>query len=597
MKLLEYPFDAERILREKKKLRRELLSSDGPFLDIKIAILGGFTTNDVRLILELFLLHHGIRPSFYESEYNRYYEDAVFGNDEFNAFQPDLVYLCTCSRNIQRYPEASDSPADVEEKLEAAFQRLSAVWSAIQERFGCVIIQNNFELPSSRLLGNRDAADHRGRVLFLSKLNLKLAEYAQTHESFYLNDYNYLAAQYGLDRWQDPFYWYMYKYALAVPAIPFLAFSVSNIIKAIYGKNKKALALDLDNTIWGGVVGDDGVENLKIGQETAEGEAYLDFQDYLKQLSKIGVLLNVNSKNDVCCALDGLAHPEGILKQEDFIVVKANWEPKSQNLAEIAQRLNIAADSIVFVDDNPAERENVRQAFPTVSAPELGQDPGLYLRILDHSGFFECVGLSQEDLNKSAMYRQNAQREAIRQDFADYDAYLRSLRMRAEIRPFIPLYLARIAQLTNKSNQFNLTTKRYSQAEIEAVAGSGEYLTLYGKLTDRFGDNGVVSVVIGHLRDPQTLDIDLWIMSCRVLKRGMEDAMTDELVLRCRQTGVQTIYGYYYPTKKNGMVRDFYQRQGYSKLSEDESGNTVWKLDVSHYEPHGRWIEINRTEE
>ena len=591
MKELEYPFDAEYILRKKKKIKRELLINECGCIEKRIAILGGSTTSDIKLILELFLLNNGIKPVFYESEYNQFYEDAIFGNEELNTFNPDIVFIHTSNRNIVSFPEIIDSRQEIDEKLNSEFERFHSIWNSIEERFGCTIIQNNFEYPFYRLLGNKDATDIHGRVNYITKLNLKFAEYAEEHNNFFIHDINYLSSQYGLDKWSDEFFWYMYKYALAVPAIPYFAYSLANIIKAIYGKNKKALALDLDNTLWGGIVGDDGVENLEIGQETAKSEAYTEFQEYLKAHKQLGILLNINSKNEIENALAGLAHPEGVLKKDDFVVIKANWNLKSQNLQEIADELNIGIDSIVFVDDNPAEREIINQTFTVVATPDIGDMPEKYIRILDRCGFFECVNISADDLNKVKMYQQNAQRACLSHSFTNYDDYLKSLNMTAQIQSFIPMYMQRIAQLTNKSNQFNLTTKRYTQAEIEQTAQNPEYITLYGKLADKFGDNGVVSVVIGHI-EGDVLNIDLWIMSCRVLKRDMEFAMMDSLIDKCKKANVKTVYGYYYPTAKNGMVRDFYQLQGFTKTEEDESGNTKWQLDVGSYKKQNKFINV-----
>lgn len=591
MKMLEYPFDSEYILRKKKKIKRELISNGCGFLEKKIAILGGSTTSDIKLILELFLLNYGIKPEFYESEYNQFYEDAIFGNTELISFNPDIVFIHTSNRNIINYPEITDSSQDVENKLNGEFERFVSVWNSIENKFGCTIIQNNFEYPFYRLLGNKDATDIHGRVNYITKLNLKFAEYAESHSNFFIHDINYLSAQYGLDKWSDEFYWYMYKYALAVPAIPYFANSVANIIKAIYGKNKKALALDLDNTLWGGIVGDDGVENLSIGQETAKSEAYTEFQEYLKAHKQLGILLNINSKNEMENALAGLAHPEGILRKEDFVIIKANWNPKSQNLSEIAEELNIGIDSIAFIDDNPAERAIINQTFPVVATPDIGEMPEKYIRIMDRCGFFECVNISADDLNKVKMYQQNAQRATLSQSFTNYDDYLKSLNMTAQIQNFIPIYMQRIAQLTNKSNQFNLTTKRYTQAEIEQIEKSSKHITLYGKLTDKFGDNGVVSVVIGNI-DGDALNIELWIMSCRVLKRDMEFAMMDSLIARCREANIKVVYGYYYPTAKNGMVRNFYQIQGFTKIEEDECGNTKWQLNVESYKNQNKFITV-----
>ncbi len=578
MKELQYPFDAEAILSHKKKLRRQLLGDGTGRVCKKIAILGGYTTSNIRLMLELFLLDQGIEPSFYESEYNQYYQDAMFPNAELEAFAPDIIYICTCCRNVTALPSLRDAKDAVNELLESEYERFRAMWDRLEAVYHCPIIQNNMEMPYYRLLGNRDAWDVHGATNFLTRLNLRFYDYAADHEHFYICDVNYLSADYGLTAWSDPFYWHMYKYAVNVNAIPYLSFNVSNIIKSLLGKNKKGLVLDLDNTLWGGVIGDDGVENIELGPETSLGQAYSEFQRYLKAHRDLGILLNVDSKNEESNALAGLNHPDSELHPEDFIVIRANWDPKDRNFADIADSLGLLPESLVFVDDNPAERHIVTGQLPGVAAPEIGEVCE-YIRNIDRNGFFEATVLSEDDFRRNEMYRSNAARRMQEKSFPDYESYLRSLGMKARILPFEPMYMGRIAQLTNKSNQFNLTTRRYTQSEIEALAADGSYLTMYGKLEDCFGDNGVVSVVIGHL-EGDTCRIDLWLMSCRVLKREMESAMMDTLIRKCMKLGMRRILGVYYPTAKNGMVRSFYETMGFAPAGSDERGGTVWEYQV-----------------
>lgn len=579
MKELEYPFDPEWILKKKKALKRELLqNTQQTFLEKKIAILGGSTTRDIRDILELFLLNYGIRPCFYESEYNQYYADGMFPNPALEEFHPDILYIHTSNRNIEQYPSLEDDRTLVTQKLRAEYERFQALWEHLHAVYGCPVIQNNFEPPLYRLLGNRDASDHRGRWNYIQRLNQMFYEYADTHQDFYIHDICYEAADYGLERWSDPFYWNMYKYAMCVPAIPYTAFQLARIIKSIFGRNKKVLNLDLDNTLWGGVIGDDGPENIEIGQETSLGQTYAEFQDYLKQHKKLGVLLSVNSKNNEETALSGLERADSVLKREDFVVFRANWEPKSHNLYATAEELKLLPESFVFVDDNPAEREIVRQEVPGAAVPEITKVEE-YIRVLDRSGFFEVTNFSEDDLKRNEMYLANEQRNRMQKNFVDYGDYLRSLEMKAQIGAFDPAYFSRIAQLTNKSNQFNLTTHRYSQSEIEQIAVHPQYLTLCGRLADKFGDNGVVSIVIGR-KEKDVLHIELWLMSCRVLKRGMEYAMMDTLVKQCRDCGIRQIYGYFYPTAKNAMVKDFYALQGFEKLEEDADGNVKWSFRI-----------------
>ena len=580
MKQLEYPYDSDYILRKKKAIRRELLAREGiNYIEKKIAILGGSTTSDIKLILELFLLNYGIKPEFYESEYNQYYEDAVFGNPELEEFKPDLVFVHTTTRNIANFPAITDTPEQIDALLDETMARFEQIWKSLAEKYKCTIIQNNFEQPFYRLLGNSDFTNIHGRLNFINRLNDRFCAYAQSHQNFFINDINYVSAVYGIKKWADPGDWYRYKYALSVSAIPDLAFNLARIIKAVYGRNKKAFALDMDNTLWGGVVGDDGPENIRIGHEDAVSELYTEFQQYIKAHKDLGILLTVASKNDEENALAGLARPDSTLKKDDFLIIKANWDNKDISIANTAKEINIGADSFVFVDDNPVERALVESQIPGISVPEVGA-PETYIDIIDSNGFFEVTGISEEDIKRGGMYKANMERAKASASFENYDDYLKSLEMKAEIKPFSPVYMARIAELTNKSNQFNLTTKRCSQAEIENFASDPSYITLYGRLEDKFGDNGVVAVTFGH-KEGDTFHIDLWLMSCRVLKRGMEFAMMDELITEAKSRNITKIIGYYYPTAKNKMVRDFYELQGFTKISEAEDGSTEWLLDLN----------------
>ncbi len=519
----------------------------------------------------------------------------MFPNPELEKFSPDIIYICTSNRNITDYPQLTDSGEQVEQKLSEVVDKFTGLWEHLRDTYHCPVIQNNFEYPFFRLMGNKDASDRHGRVNFVTRLNCRIYEYAQEREDFYICDINYLSASYGLEKWSDPYYWHMYKYAAAVPAIPYLSFNVANIIKSIYGKNKKVLNLDLDNTLWGGIVGDDGADNIEIGQETSLAQTYSEFQEYIKAHKQLGVLLTINSKNDGKNALEGLQRPDSILHPEDFVSIRANWEPKSRNLIRTAEELSLLPESFVFVDDNPAERAIIMDQVPGASAPELtGVEH--YIQILDKSGFFEVTSLSTDDLKRTEMYQDNAKRSRLKAGFENYEDYLKSLAMRGEIQEFTPLYMSRIAQLTNKSNQFNLTTKRYAQSDIEAAAKDEDHVTLYGRLEDKFGDNGVVSIVIGKIAgaDRDELHMELWLMSCRVLKRDMEFAMMDELVEKARALGIRKIIGYYYPTAKNTMVKDFYGLQGFRKRAEDDEGNTVWEFIITDgYEKKNRVIEIN----
>lgn len=589
MDALNYPFDSGFILKKRKSIKRELLSDGTKRITKRIAVLGGSTTSDIVSILELFLLNEGISPEFYECEYAQYWQDVMFENPKLLEFSPDIVYIHTSSRNITEKLSVGMSAQDIENKLENQYKHFEVMWDKIKSLFGAVIIQNNFELPYYRLLGNKDASDTHGLTNFISRLNLRLYDYANANDNFFINDINYLSASWGLDKWCEPKWWYMFKYCLCLDAVPELCLNISNIIKSLLGKNKKAFALDLDNTLWGGVVGDDGVDGISIGQETAEAEAFYEFQEYIKAHRDIGVLLTIASKNDEENALAGLNHPDGALRPEDFISIKANWEPKDLNIQNTADEIGLLPESFVFVDDNPAERAIV-SAQLGVRAPDI-KEVDSYIKTLDRSGFFEVTSLSNDDLKRNEMYEANAKRNRQRAMFESYEDYLLSLEMKAVIRDFETVDLKRITQLTNKSNQFNLTTKRFTPAQMDEVFNSNEYIRLCGRLTDKFGDNGIVSVVIGKINS-DSLDIILWLMSCRVLKRDMEYAMLDSLVKESRSRGIKTLKGYYYPTAKNKMVKKLYEDFGFTKVYEDDEENTVWSLDISGYDDKNKVISV-----
>ncbi|MDR2749089.1 MAG: HAD-IIIC family phosphatase, partial [Clostridiales bacterium] len=408
-----------------------------------------------------------------------------------------------------------------------------------------------------------------------------IAERAQNNDKFFVNDINWLSAEFGLSKWSDPKHWYLYKYICGPSAIPTLAFSIRNIVKALLGKNKKAVSVDLDNTLWGGIVGDDGPEGIKIGPEGPIGQAHLGLQQYLKDLRSIGVVLCVNSKNDMENAIAGLNHPSGVLKPDDFALIKANWEPKSDNLLNTASELGLLPESFVFIDDNPAERALVKAQGGGALAPDL-TDPEKYVIELDRLGLFEATTLSKEDMRRSLLYKEEAKRTELRKSSGSYEEFLASLDMRSNISPINPMTAQRSTELVNKSNQFNLTTLRCSQARMDEWSKSDTHLALSADLEDKIGNHGLVSVVVGEFKD-HDFHVLIWVMSCRVLKRRLEEAVLDKLVDLCKEKGAKAIIGYFYPTKKNSMVKEFYPSMGFSLQSEDEEKNTAWVLDVSSH--------------
>jgi FkbH-like protein len=582
---------AEDILQRRKRFCRELASTRD-LQPVRLAVLGGTTTNEVVDLLEVLLLADGFRPTFYQSEYNKYYEDAVLESEKLREFQPDLAYIHTHWLNIQQFPTAGCSETDFQILVRGETARFQNIWNSLHENIGCQVIQNNFEHPSLGVLGNLDAVAYDGQTRFVYELNLEFAKAANRNRKLLLQDLNTLAGRTGHARWFDWPRWYSYKILTTPEGSLAIARSLAAMIGSMLGRAKKCLILDLDNTLWGGVIGDDGLDRIQIGNETAVAEAYTAFQKYCLSLRRRGVLLAVCSKNNLDVARSGFTHPDSVLKLEHFASFKANWEPKHENILAIAQELNLGLDSFVFVDDNPAERILVSAQLPSVTVPEVGTEVALYPAVLQAGHYFETVGLSAEDLARADAYTANAERAVMQSKFASYGEYLDSLQMVAEIEVFKPIYIERITQLIGKTNQFNLTTRRYTLAEIEQISLRSNYFALYGKLADTFGDHGLISVIIGRL-EHKVLHLDLWIMSCRVLKRDMELAMLDVLVEGARARGADRLAGTYLRTAKNAMVEEHYKALGFVLESEaDDGSRSDWSLPLSSYTAHTKHIRI-----
>lgn len=367
------------------------------------------------------------------------------------------------------------------------------------------------------------------------------------------------------------------------------------IIGAQLGRSKKCLVLDLDNTLWGGVIGDDGLNGIRLGQGSAIGEAFVGFQHYLLRLKDRGVVLAVCSKNDESNAiLPFESHPDMQLRRDDIACFVCNWDDKVSNLRLIASHLNLGTDSFVFVDDNPFERNMVREHLPEVAVPEMPEDPAMYVQVLSSAGYFEATQVTDEDLHRAAQYRANAERETLKRSKIDITDYLKELRMELIAQPFDELNLNRIVQLINKTNQFNLTTKRYSETEIRTVISDSSALTWQIRLKDRFGDNGIISVIFGRLNSKKEFEIDTWLMSCRVLGRQVEDECLNLVASDARNFGAHRLIGRYHPTAKNMMVRDLYHRFGFNKLESGDIEDSTWTLDLNSYQIRDTFISTSK---
>ncbi len=470
------------------------------------------------------------------------------------------------------------APGAAAEVVAAATATLSAMIDGLASATAGGVLVATIPPPAEPLFGSLDAVEPGSVAAQVAAVNAQIVAWARD-KRIVLVDIARAAALVGLDRWHDAGQWHAAKLPFDPELVPFYADVVARTVAAIRGTTRKCLVLDLDNTLWGGVIGDDGVDGIKLGQGSAAGEAFLAIQQTALALRERGIILAVCSKNDDDVARTPFRdHPDMPLKEAHIAAFVANWGDKATNLRAIAAALNIGLDSLVFLDDNPVERAQVRRELPMVAVPELPVDPALYPRALLAGGWFEAVAFADEDRARADQYRANAERAAFA-GTSDMAGYLASLDMVADFRPFDAVGRVRIAQLINKSNQFNLTTRRYTEAQVAALETDPAKITMQIRLVDRFGDNGMISVVIV---DTASWEIDTWLMSCRVLGRRMEEAVLAQVVAAARTRGATELTGRYIPSAKNRMVADHYAKLGFAAAGGDGEA-TLWRLDLASY--------------
>ncbi|HEY1629860.1 MAG TPA: HAD family hydrolase [Rhizomicrobium sp.] len=440
-------------------------------------------------------------------------------------------------------------------------------------------------------LGSSDIATPGSAVRFAARLNQRIADGA-LDRSWIAFDMAELASRVGANTWHDPVRFHEAKTTFALTLYPLAADRLCSLIAAMCGKSGRALVLDLDNTLWGGVIGDDGVAGIRLGQNSAEGEAYVAFQRFVHELRKRGIVVAVCSKNNDEIAREPFkTHPEMLLREEHIAVFQANWTDKATNIRTIAETLNLGLESFVFVDDNPAERARVRQELPLVAVPEVGDDPSYFPALVAASGYFDHLVLNAEDLGRAQSYESNARRAEIRATVGNYEEYLASLKMTMAIARFDDVGRARIAQLISKSNQFNLTTKRYNEEDVRALEEDRDNILCWQvRLDDAFSAHGMIAVVVVR-KDGAVWNIDTWLQSCRVLERGVEETVMNHLFARAAQEGAKTVKGEYVPSPRNAMVADFYDRMGLERVGETD-GVRRYTRDVADYKPHNSAIAV-----
>jgi len=529
---------------------------------IKLAILGSSTTSFLVPVIQAYCFRAGIHAHIYEGGYNSYRQEILDPQSGLHTFKPDAVAIILNHRDLALPPmNNEDIPINSAEELRN-------LWNVLQRQSPCHIVQVGFDTPSYSAWGTLEDTSDGGRARTIGKINSLLSKNLPAGVSFL--DMNRVALHCG-QNFHSSVDWYQNKQYPSLEALPVLAEYLDSHIRAAFGYTAKVLVLDLDNTLWGGVIGEDGLSGIKLGAPSAEGEAYLDLQQYAKELQLRGILLAVCSKNNHEDALlPFIEHDSMILKRDDIILFKANWQDKASNIKEIAQELSLGLDSIVFLDDNPLERAWVRSSLPDVIVPECGNTPWGMLTSLRQGKYFESVTLTEEDANRHKSYKSNLSRKEDESKHSTIEGFLTGLEMVAESGSVNDMVLSRVTQLINKTNQFNLTTRRYSQEQVRMMSESSEWGTWWFRLKDKFGDHGLIGVILVS-KKVDVWHIDSFLMSCRVLGRKMERSMMSDVIRAAYNENVKTIVSEYIPTAKNSLVDNVYIELGFKQKEIENS--------------------------
>lgn len=566
-------------LQLKKNCARTPETPDGT----RFALLGDCATQLLATAIRGYALEMNLPLRVFEADYDQIDAQLMDTGSEFYAFAPETVLLYRCTEKL--YERFVRTPLDARAAFaETEIEKIRAEWARVQHGTKADILFFAFLPMDDGVFGSYALREGSAFPYQLLKLNYLLAEAAREAGNVRLIDLEPIRAHMGCDAFHDPKLYAIAKMPISTQALPAVASRVVDAILARKGRFHKCAIVDLDNTLWGGVIGDDGLEGIQIG-ELGQGHAFTEFQTWLKELKNRGVMLAVCSKNDEANAKEPfLRHPEMVLKLDDFSAFVANWEDKASNIRRIQKELNIGLDSMVFFDDNPFERNLVRTMLPEVEVPELPEDPAEYTAFARMQNLFDTNSYSDEDRVRTERYLAEKSRTELSAGIDNYDDYLKALGMKAVCAPFDAFHIPRIAQLTQRSNQFNLRTVRYSEQEIEEIAANPRYITRYYTLRDRFGEHGLIAVVILEKRENE-LFVNEWLMSCRVLKRGMEQFIADSILRAAREAGVARVVGEYIPTPKNAMVKDLYASMGFRPL-----GDGLYEARVDDYRNHQTFI-------
>jgi FkbH-like protein len=550
---------------------------------VKLAILGSSTTNHLAAAIRIAALRRGIWLTIYETNYGQYFQELLDQSSELHEFKPTVVLFALDAFELSNGVTSGMTDPVAVGALDELTKKLQQCWTLARNSFGCQIIQQTALDVFPAVIGENDDRLRGSRSAFITRLNEWFRHTAPT-AGVDLLSLDRRAGRDGLFSWFNPALWHRSKQEVAPAAAPVYGDLVGRLVAARQGLSYKCLVLDLDNTLWGGVIGDDGLEGITLGQGSAAGEAHVAVQEYAREQARRGIILAVCSKNDEAVAREPFdKHPDMVLKISDIACFVANWQDKVGNLRHIAERLNIGIDSLVFLDDNPFERALVRQELPMVAVPEVSEDAALYAYTLADAGYFESLVVTDEDRERSSQYQGNTQREALLESSTDMDSYLRSLEMTLIWRRFDQIGLQRTVQLINKTNQFNLMTRRYTDTDVQSIMSDPRAVGLQLRLTDRFGDNGIIGIVIGRLQDDGAMLIDTWLMSCRVLGRQVEQATLNLLAETAKSMGANSLIGEYKPTPKNRMVEKHYQKLGFETIEVQEDGASRSILNLAPF--------------
>ena len=555
-----------------------------PLTPFRLAVLSNSTIDLIVPALVASAARHGIALEVIQPSYDQVAQEALTPDSKVNRSNPDAVLFALDYRALPLKLSLGDAEVS-SATVQGVIGYLQALRNGIKTNSNAVCIFQTIAPPVETLFGSLDRALSGTLRSVIDGINRELAEFVLGSGDVLL-DVAGLAETVGLADWHNTQLWNLGKFSFSDELVPLYADHVSRTVAAIRGKSRKVLILDLDNTVWGGVIGDDGLEGIQVAQGDARGEAHLAVQRLALDLRQRGIVLAVCSKNTDEVAREPFEnHPEMLLKLEHIAVFQANWNDKATNIQAIAEELSLGLDAMVFLDDNPVERGLVRKLLPQVAVPELPEEPAYYARTLAAAGYFEAVAFATEDLKRAGFYQDNARRASLQKQVGGVDAYLASLDMMITFQPFDATGRARIVQLINKSNQYNLTTRRYTDPEVTAAENDPDVFTLQVRLADIFGDNGMISVVICRPGHAGVWEIDTWLMSCRVLGRKVEHMVLREILEHARAVGIYKLIGIFRPTDRNKLVIDHYAKLGFTKVSEEDTGLTRWELIVDGATP------------